>query len=90
MASSDGDFTFVRLSALPSGSHYLLGWTSFASDVANGTPLYRISYPLGKPQYYSKTTLNAGASPCTSWPLTTHLYGNRVDGATQGGARGPP
>lgn len=36
MASSDGDFTFVKLSALPSGSHYLLGWTSFASDVANG------------------------------------------------------
>jgi Trypsin-like peptidase domain len=85
-ASSDGDFTFVRLSALPSGTHYLLGWSSFA--VANGTSLYRISYPLGKPQYYSKTTLDTGASPCTSWPLTTHLYENLVDGATQGGSSG--
>jgi hypothetical protein len=86
--SVDGDFTFVRLSALPSGSHYLLGWTSRTTDVPSGTPLYRISYPLGKPQHYSKTSLNASASPCTSWPLTTHLYENLVDGSTQGGSSG--
>ncbi len=87
-SSSDGDVTFVRLSALPSGQRYLLGWTSFAAAVSAGTNLYRISYPLGTPQHYSRTTVASGVNPCTSWPLTTHLYQNLGDGTTQGGSSG--
>lgn len=87
-SGSDGDYTLVRLSAMPSGTRYLLGWNSGTSAVGAGTNLYRVSYPMGKPQHYSRTTVASTSSACTGWPTSNHLYENLGDGTTQGGSSG--
>ncbi len=89
-SSSSSDYTFLQLSSTPSGSRYFLGWDSRTSSVANGTNLYRISHPLGMPQYYNTTRITSPTGTCSGWPSSSFLYENLVLGATAGGSSGSP
>lgn len=81
------DFTFLRLSNLPVGRG-LLGVTNQA--VANGTPLYRISFPLGASMGYSVTTMSTSVATCKDAPRSSFLYSVRSLGAIFEGSSGSP
>lgn len=81
------DFTFLRLSGLPSGRG-LLGSTSEA--IPAGTVLYRLSHPLGLPMGYSVTTVTAGEPTCSGLPRPNFLYSVQTVGGTAGGSSGSP
>jgi hypothetical protein len=86
------DFTFVRLSSIPSG-RALLGWTTNA--LPNGTVLHRVSHPAPDfdifPQSYSRTTVSTSNSiTCEDSPRPHYLYALPSQGGTFGGSSGSP
>lgn len=81
------DFTFVRLSSLPSGRG-LLGVT--AETVTNGTQLYRLSHPLAASMGYSVTTLATSGPTCSGASRPDFLYSVRSLGGTFEGSSGSP
>jgi hypothetical protein len=85
------DFTFVRLSSIPSG-RTLLGWTTNA--LAAGTVLHRISHPApdfdALPQSYSRTTVSTSTGTCSGSPRPQYLYALPSQGGTFGGSSGSP
>lgn len=83
------DFTFVELSANPSGTTWYLGWTT--TDPASGSSMYRVSHPAGTPQKYSAASFVGGAGIlCTGLPTSDFHYSRATTGSTTGGSSGAP
>lgn len=84
------DFTLVRLSALPAGFNYFLGWTTRL--LADGEVMYMLSHPEGRRQAFSTSAFEAvPAFDCGSAAPTDHfLYAHQLSGSTLGGSSGAP
>jgi lysyl endopeptidase len=86
LATGEGsDFTFVRLTSLPSGRG-LLGSTN--EPVAAGTVLHRLSHPLGQPLRYSRAEMEPGVYSCSDVPRPRFVYSYNNLGGTFGGSSG--
>jgi hypothetical protein len=91
--SEASDFTFVKLNSIP-GGRWLLGWDT--ATPANGTTLYRISYPfpddmtVPRPQSYSSTLFSNTTDECQARPRPQYVYSTAVQGGTYGGSSGSP
>jgi hypothetical protein len=81
------DFAFLRLSSMPTGRG-LLGSTN--QPVANGTPLYRLSFPLGASMGYSVTTASTSVVTCLGASRPDFLYSVRSLGGIFSGSSGSP
>ncbi len=77
-----GDFSLLELSELPSG-WALMGWTTANVIDSEGTQLYRISHPKGKPQAFSQHEVVLHSSE-------KYIHTNIVIGTTEGGSSGSP
>ena len=89
-SSRDGDHTLLELSqSAPSGSVFL-GWNNQPVANNDGTQLFRISYPSGAPQAYSKHSVETTLVECTSLPIGEFIYSEDLIGATEGGSSGSP
>lgn len=77
-----GDFSLLELSELPS-SWALMGWTTANVIDSEGTQLYRISHPKGKPQAFSQHEVVLHSN-------TKYIHTNIVIGTTEGGSSGSP
>jgi len=92
-SSATSDFTFIRLSSVPSG-RFFLGWDSHTSSVGNGTKLHRISHPVPAstimPQQYSNTTVDTLTGTCTNFSRPNFLYSAQGQGGVYGGSSGSP
>lgn len=87
--STDSDFTFVELSANPSGSDWFLGWTT--TEPGGGTALDRVSHPQGTPQKYSASSYTGAAGlTCSGLPVSNFHYSGGITGSTAGGSSGAP
>lgn len=87
--SPQSDFTLVRLSALPAGFNYFLGWTTRL--LADGEGLYMLSHPEGRRQAFSASGFEAiPAFLCTGAPTPDFLYSHQISGSTLGGSSGAP
>lgn len=82
------DMTLLRLSALPGGTRYFLGWTSTRPAV--GDTLYRISHPDGQPQRFSTEMVENTSSECIDTSRTNFLYSKPILGTVIGGSSGSP
>ncbi|MFY9549881.1 MAG: hypothetical protein WAU32_01910, partial [Thermoanaerobaculia bacterium] len=86
------DYTLVQLSQDPPSGSVFLGWTT--ADVAHqgGTILYRLSYPGGEPQIYTREQVSAtpDPAPCSDAPQGNFVYEKDVAGGTGGGSSGSP
>lgn len=94
-SSATSDFTFVKLSSVPSG-RYFLGWDSRTSAITNGTVLHRISHPFpdsfAQPaaQAYSYRMVDTSAGQCTTRERPNFIYSTGGQGGTYGGSSGSP
>ncbi len=86
------DFTLVRLSEDPPDGSVFLGWTTQEVAFTGGTLLYRLSYPDGRPQFYTKEQISATPTPvaCTDAEQGNFLYEKDLVGGTGGGSSGSP
>jgi hypothetical protein len=85
--AESSDFTFVQLATSPTGSRYYMGWTTSAQ--ADGTDLYRLSHPAGKPAAYSRSLAeDYPAYVCNTSPQTRYIYSLHTDGSTWNGSSG--
>jgi lysyl endopeptidase len=84
--SATSDFTFVRLSQLPSGSRSLLGWAT--TEPVDGAALVRVSHPEGLPAAFSIS--NKAATPLFNCGLSTTDFHSTdpLIGGTFGGSSG--
>lgn len=94
----NSDFTLLRLNSLPPG-RVLLGWNANLSAIANGTDLYRISYPapngIVQTQKYSRRVIDVFTDECDSdptsvWSRPQSIYSVNGVGGTYGGSSGSP
>jgi len=90
--SSDktGDYTLMQLWDTPPAGSVFMGWTAEPVAFTDGTELFRISYPQGAPQAYSRHEVDINAGTCTGWPRGDWIYSRDVIGATEGGSSGSP
>jgi|GEM_PF-2038868 len=87
--NSVSDFTFVELSAVPSGYTWFLGWTT--TDPGSGSSMERVSYPEGTPQKYSASSFTGSSGiTCSSLPTSDFNYSEEYTGSTTGGSSGSP
>ena len=86
------DFTLVQLAEAPPDGSVFLGWTTDDYTHAGGTLLYRLSYPDGGPQIYTKETVSSVPDPvvCGDAPQGPYLYEKDTVGGTGGGSSGSP
>lgn len=83
------DFTFVELSANPSGTNWYLGWTT--TDPVFGTDMHRVSHPAGLTQRYSASSFTGDAGiVCGGLPTSDFHYSAQTEGSTAGGSSGAP
>lgn len=89
---SQSDFTLVRLAGSIPANSTLLGWNADAGVLTNGTLLFRVSYPLGRPQAFSETQVLASATECAGTLRPSYIYSAKVPngGDTAGGSSGAP
>ncbi len=89
---SQSDFTLVRLSGSIPGNSAFLGWNADPGVLTNGTLLFRVSHPLGRPQAFSETQVLASGSECAGTFRPNYLYSTKVPngGDTAGGSSGAP
>ena len=85
--SSYSDFTLVRLSGLPSGYNYLLGWTDRV--LVEGESLHMLSHPDGRRQAYSRSAYTGNPAVYCGF-LGGSFYADQVAGSTLGGSSGAP
>ncbi|UCH93403.1 MAG: trypsin-like peptidase domain-containing protein, partial [Candidatus Aminicenantes bacterium] len=88
--STDGDHTLLQLAENPPAGSVFLGWTTAPVAFADGTHLFRISYPSGMPQAYSEHVVDSDYVECSSLPVGEFIYSQDVVGATEGGSSGSP
>lgn len=82
------DFTFVRLSSLPSNG-WLLGWDGRLESVAHGTRIHRLSHPLDLPLIYSSELMTDFPNgTCSGMPISTFIYSTRSVGTSGPGGSG--
>ncbi len=86
------DFTLVQLSEDPPDGSVFLGWTTDDLTHAQGTLGYRLSYPDGRPQFYTKESIISTPSPveCSDALQGPYLYEKDAVGGTGGGSSGSP
>ncbi len=77
-----GDFSLLELSELPS-SWALMGWTNANVMDSDGTQLYRISHPKGKPQSFSQHEVVLHSS-------SKYIHTENIIGTVEGGSSGSP
>ena len=84
------DFTFVELSANPSGTTAYLG--SKSDSISAGNLLHRVSHPEGTTQKYSQSSLaEQGIVDCIgSRDIWDFHYSGGFTGSTAGGSSGAP
>jgi hypothetical protein len=82
------DTTLLRLTSLPGGTRYFLGWTSQRPAV--GETLYRISHPDGQPQRISTAIVDGTSSECIDTSRANFLYSKPDLGTVIGGSSGSP
>ncbi len=90
-ASSDkGDFSLLALSELPA-NWTLQGWTNAKVLDDDGTQIYRISHPKGKPQAFSQHEIRDKRND-SGFPYNTeyYIYSKNVIGTIEGGSSGSP
>jgi hypothetical protein len=87
VTSGTSDVTLLRLNAVPPNRTFL-GWDT--RPLADGTPLFHISHPLGVPQRYSTSTVVHSGAACSSSPRPAYLYSTPLVGATDVGSSGAP
>lgn len=92
-ASASSDYSLIRLASAP-GSRVFLGWTSAPAATTSGTPLIRLSHPLGIPMGFSKSNSWNPPQVCTGLPVSSFLYSDPQpelgNGAVFGGSSGSP
>ncbi|HXO29402.1 MAG TPA: serine protease [Thermoanaerobaculia bacterium] len=89
---SQSDFTLVRLAgSIPANSSFL-GWNADPGVLTNGTLLFRVSHPLGRPQAFSETQVLASGTVCAGTVRPNYIYSAKVPngGDTAGGSSGAP
>jgi hypothetical protein len=84
-----GDFTLLRLDAVPPG-RWQMGWDRDPAAVAEGTRLYRISHPSGAAQSYSASQVGDAPYSCPAWPDESSIYQRGLAGLVEGGSSGAP
>jgi hypothetical protein len=89
-SSRDGDHTLLQLSENPPSGSVFLGWTTAPVATADGTQLFRISYPSGMPQAYSKHEVDSQYIECSGLDIGEFIYSYDIEGATEGGSSGSP
>ncbi|HXO40311.1 MAG TPA: serine protease [Thermoanaerobaculia bacterium] len=92
VTGSQSDFTLVRLAGSIPGNSDFLGWNADAGVLTNGALLFRISYPLGRPQALSETQFLASGTECAGTLRPNYIYSAKVPngGDTAGGSSGAP
>jgi hypothetical protein len=85
-----GDYTLMQLHETPPPGSVFMGWTSSPVAFSNGTELFRISYPQGAPQAYSRHRVDTSKPTCGGWPRGSWIYTHDIVGATEGGSSGSP
>jgi hypothetical protein len=91
-ATGEGsDFTLVELDEEPPDGSVFLGWTTADLSQSNGVLLYRLHYPNGRPQFYTKEQVSQPIVPgCDGIPVGPFLFQTDVVGGTAGGSSGSP
>ncbi|MDP9121134.1 MAG: trypsin-like peptidase domain-containing protein [Acidobacteriota bacterium] len=87
-ADAASDFTLLRLGNLPPGRVFL-GWNADPNATRDGTLLFRLSHPDGKPQNFVSTRVSTSVQECTS-RRPVFLYSTRVTGGSFPGSSGSP
>jgi hypothetical protein len=94
VTGTTGDYTLLRLNAVPTGSNgrFFMGWDARASAIPANTVLHRIAHPQGMVQHYSQTRVlsDADAYFCEGLPTTRYIFQQDVTGGTAGGSSGGP
>ena len=89
--STTSDFTFVQLSEDPPDGSIFLGWTTGDYARVEGTTVYRISHPDGRPQFFSRHQIEANPTVvCSGYDQGNFIYEKDVEGGTGGGSSGSP
>jgi hypothetical protein len=88
--SSDTDFTLLRLTGLPPGSRWFLGWTPEDHSWDEGALVYRVSHPKGSPQMASVHSIIGSPHLCSSLPQGSFNYSRDLLGAIEPGSSGSP
>ncbi len=89
-SGSNGDFSLLELSELPSG-WALQGWTTAKVLDDDGDQLYRISHPKGQPQAFSQHEIHDKTNDSGfGYNTDYYIYTKNVIGTTQGGSSGAP
>ena len=106
--SATSDFTFVQLTSapdtVPAGHRFFLGWNANASALAQGTLLYRLSFPVPgntiDPERYSQSFVQLDDNnfpycgnvqpPDVPKPRPDFIYAQLQKGGTFGGSSGSP
>jgi lysyl endopeptidase len=84
------DFTLVELDEDPPDGSLFFGWTTADVTQNEGTILYRLHHPNGRPQFYAEERITATPDPfeCSDAPQGPYLYEKDAVGATGGGSSG--
>jgi V8-like Glu-specific endopeptidase len=89
--STTSDFTFLQLSEDPPAGSVFLGWTTGDYAHVDGTVVYRISYPDGRPQFFSRHQIEGNPDViCSGFDQGKFIYELDVEGGTGGGSSGSP
>jgi lysyl endopeptidase len=89
-SKKESDFSLLRLNqSAPAGSVFL-GWSTTPLAFNDGFEIYRISYPSGAPQAFSKHEVDSDFVECRSWPVGKWIYSYDLIGATEPGSSGSP
>jgi hypothetical protein len=83
------DFTLVELDEDPPDGSLFFGWTTADVSSADGTLLYRLSHPNGRPQFYTEERISGDPSvTCGEFPHGDFIYERDLVGGTGGGSSG--
>jgi hypothetical protein len=84
------DFTLVELDEpAPDGSLFF-GWTTADVTGNDGTILYRLHHPNGRPMFFTEERITSNPTPEVCDPIGPFLYQRDIVGATGGGSSGSP
>jgi hypothetical protein len=84
------DFTLVELREDPPDGSLFFGWTTADVTGNDGTTLYRLHHPDGRPQFFTEERITSTPAPvvCSDAPEGPYLYQRDVVGGTGGGSSG--
>jgi len=89
-SKKESDFTLLELAQTPPAGSTFLGWNTTPIATNDGFEIYRVSYPQGSPQAFSKHSVDSDYVECRSWPVGKWIYSYDLIGATEGGSSGSP